>query len=85
MHELSLAEETVRIVEDAARRDGFARVRTVFVEIGRDSCVMPEALAFCFESAAKGGVAEGARLEIARPPGDGMRVTELDVVDAEAA
>lgn len=82
MHELSLAEEAVRIVEDAARREGSVRVRAVFVEIGCDSCTMPEALAFCFESAAKGGIAEGARLEITRMPGDGMRVTELDVEDA---
>ena len=82
MHELSLAEEIARLIEDAARRDGFVRARTVFIEIGRDSCVEPDALAFCFESVARGGVAEGARLEIARTPGDEMRVKELDVEDA---
>lgn len=79
MHEMSLAEETVRIIEDVARRDGFVRVRAVFVEIGCDAFVMPDALAFCFESAAKGGIAEGARLEIAKASGDAMRIRELEV------
>ncbi|MDP2808991.1 MAG: hydrogenase maturation nickel metallochaperone HypA [Rhodocyclaceae bacterium] len=83
MHEISLAEEIVQTIEEAARREGFGRVRTVFLEIGRLSCVEPDALAFCFESVALGSVAEGARLEIAELPGDEMRVKELEVEEVE--
>lgn len=72
MHEMSLAEGIVQLIEDAARRDGFATVRSVIVEIGRLSSVEPEALAFCFESATLGSIAEGAKLEIVDMPGRGV-------------
>ena len=64
MHELSLAAEVMRIIEDAALRDGFRRVRTVRLEIGALSSVEPEAMSFCFDSVAMQSVAEGAKLEI---------------------
>ena len=35
MHELSLAENLLEIIEDAARADGFLRVRKVILEIGQ--------------------------------------------------
>lgn len=72
MHEMSLAEGIVQLIEDASRREGFKRVSAVFVEIGRLSSVEPEALAFCFGSATLGSVAEGARLEIIDIPGQGL-------------
>ncbi|MDX9706892.1 MAG: hydrogenase maturation nickel metallochaperone HypA [Azospira sp.] len=82
---MSLAESVVGIVEDAARAQGFRRVRTIFLDIGRLSSVMPEALAFCFEAAARGTLAEGARLEISEPPGRGEcpdcgRMVEIDAI-----
>jgi len=69
MHEVSLAEGMLRIVEDAARANAAARVHTVWVEIGALAHVEPEALLFCFDAVSRGGVAEGARLEIERTPG----------------
>ncbi|MDP2752196.1 MAG: hydrogenase maturation nickel metallochaperone HypA [Rhodocyclaceae bacterium] len=80
MHEISLAENIIQLIECAARRDKFSVVRTVFIDIGTHSCVSPDALAFCFESVAKGGMAENARLEISTTPGDEMRVRELEVI-----
>ncbi len=79
MHELSLAQSVVDIVEDAARREGAARVASIRLEIGELSHVEPESLAFAFEVAAREGSARGARLEICRTPGDGMRVRDIDV------
>ena len=73
MHEMSLAEGVLQIVEDAAKGpQGFARVKAVVLEIGRLSSVEPEAMAFCFEAVSKGTVAEGARLEIVEVPGRGL-------------
>ena len=69
MHEMSLAEGVLRILEEAARREGFRRVRVVWVEIGQLSSVEPEAMRFCFEVAARQGIADGARLEIVETPG----------------
>jgi hydrogenase nickel incorporation protein HypA/HybF len=71
MHEMSLAEGVLQIVEDAARRQGFARVTAVRLEIGRLASVEPEALRFCFEAVVRGSLAEGARLEIVDTPGTG--------------
>lgn len=71
MHELSLAESVIRIVEDAALAQRFARVRVVWLEIGSLACVEPAALRFCFEAVARDTVAEAARLEIIEVPGSG--------------
>ncbi len=79
MHELSLAQSVVEIVEEAARREGAARVASVRLELGELSHVEPESLAFAFEVAAREGSARGARLEICRTPGHGMRVRDIDI------
>jgi hydrogenase nickel incorporation protein HypA/HybF len=69
MHEVALAEGMLRIVEDAARANAAHRVHTVWVELGALAHVEPDALAFCFDAVTRGGVAEGAKLEILRPAG----------------
>jgi hydrogenase nickel incorporation protein HypA/HybF len=69
MHEMSLAEGVLQVMEDAARSEGFARVTTVWLEIGALASVEPEALAFCFDVVTRGSLAEGARLEFVRTPG----------------
>lgn len=71
MHEMSLAQNVREIIEQAAIDQGFTRVRTVWLEIGRLSCVEPEAMRFCFASAMQGSVVEGAKLEIVDTPGWG--------------
>ena len=65
MHELALAEEVLQIVEAAAQREGFRRIRTLWLEIGQLSSVEPDAMRFCFEAVARDSVAADARLEIA--------------------
>ncbi len=71
MHEMSLAEGVRGIVEDAARAQGFGRVRTVVLEIGELSSVEVEALRFCLEAVLADTVAEGARIEVEEVPGIG--------------
>lgn len=71
MHEMSLAQSVVKIVEEAAAGAGHGRVTAVWVEIGALSSVEPEALRFCFDAVAKDGVADGARFEIVPVPGAG--------------
>ncbi len=69
MHEMSLAEGVLQIIEDAARAQGFSRVTAVFLEVGRLASVEPEALNFCFDAVTQGTIAEGARLEMLHLPG----------------
>jgi hydrogenase nickel incorporation protein HypA/HybF len=71
MHEMALAEGVLQLVEETAQREGARRVQRVIVEIGQLSSVMPEALCFCFDAVAQGGIARGATLEIIDAPGSG--------------
>lgn len=69
MHEMSLCESIVQIIEDNARNQGFSRVRTVWLEIGELSGVEMEAMRFGFEVISRDTMADGARLEIVELPG----------------
>ena len=69
MHEMTLAEGVLQILQDAATREGFRRVRTVRLEVGKLASVEPEAMRFCFDVVTRRSVAEGARLEIVETPG----------------
>jgi len=71
MHEMSLVEGVRELIEDAAKREGFAHVRSVRVEIGQLSGVEREAFEFCFDLAMRGSLVEGARLDIVATPGRG--------------
>jgi hydrogenase nickel incorporation protein HypA/HybF len=71
MHEMSLAESVLQLIEDAARTQKFRRVRTVVLEIGALAAVEPDAMHFCFDAVTRGSIAEGARLEILDKPGEG--------------
>ncbi len=71
MHELSLAESVLQLIEDAAREQEFAHVKTVRLEIGQLACVEPESLRFAFDVVMRGSIAECARLEIVETAGQG--------------
>jgi hydrogenase nickel incorporation protein HypA/HybF len=71
MHEMSLAESILQIVEEAALAQGFNRVRELRLEIGALSGVESEALSFCLDVVLKNSVADGARVELETMPGRG--------------
>ncbi len=85
MHEMSLVEGVRELIEEAAAREGFSRVKQVRVEIGQLSGVEREAFEFCFDIVMKDGIAAGAQLEVVATPGRGRcpacgRETALAVV-----
>ncbi|RCX32844.1 hydrogenase maturation nickel metallochaperone HypA [Thioalbus denitrificans] len=69
MHELSLCEGILQVIEEQHRNGAFTRVRTLWLEIGALAGVEPDALRFGFDVVTRGSVAEGARLEIIEQPG----------------
>ena len=71
MHEMSLAEGILQLVEDTARREQAKTVKTIVLEIGRLSAVEPEALKFCFAAVTRGSIAQDATLEVIDVPGVG--------------
>jgi hydrogenase nickel incorporation protein HypA/HybF len=71
MHEMSLAEGVLQLMEDAAVSQGFTRVRAVWLEIGQLAAVEVDAMRFCFDAVTHGTIAEGAALNIIELPGQG--------------
>lgn len=80
MHEMSLAEGVLQLVEETARREGALRVKTVVLEIGKLSSVEPEALKFCFEAVTRGSIAADAALAVIDVPGCGWCLTCSETV-----
>lgn len=71
MHEMSLAERVVQIIEEQARQQAFRRVREMRLEIGRLAGVEVEALRFALEVVSRGTLADGARITIIDTAGEG--------------
>ena len=71
MHEMSLAESVLEIIENSAAQHGSAKVHAVWLEIGQLSCVETEAMRFCFDAVMRGSIAEQAKLEIIEVAGTG--------------
>jgi len=71
MHEMSIAESLVDLIEDEARKDRFGRVKRIGIKLGALGHVESAALAFCFDVVSRGTVAEGALLEVHVVPGTG--------------
>lgn len=69
MHELALARALVVQLEEEAARHDVARILRVKLAIGALAIVDADALAFAFDVAAAGTLAEGAALEMTRPAG----------------
>lgn len=72
MHEMSLAESVLQMIEGMARSQDFKCVKAVWLEIGQLSCVEPDAFRFAFDAVTRGSVAEGARLEVVEMAGQGL-------------
>jgi hydrogenase nickel incorporation protein HypA/HybF len=64
MHELSLVNSLLEIVEEHARQQSFKKATCLYLSMGSLSCIDGAALQFAFEVQAKGTIAEGARLAI---------------------
>lgn len=69
MHEMSLTESLVELIENEREKQGFSRVRSVQVTLGALGHVDPDAVRFCFDAVARGTIVEGARLDIRTVPG----------------
>lgn len=76
MHELGILQQVVEIVGE---RSGGARVKRVVLEVGTFTCVLPDALRFCFDLATEGTVMEGAELTIVESPGDELLIKQMEL------
>ncbi len=71
MHEMSIAEGLIQLLEQQAVAQNFSKVKTVWLEIGPLAAIESQALTFCFDAVSRHSLAEGARLEIIELPATG--------------
>jgi hydrogenase nickel incorporation protein HypA/HybF len=64
MHEMAICESIVQCLEEQAAQHNYARVKTVWLEIGPLAGVELEALHFSFDAVTRGTLAERAALKI---------------------
>lgn len=69
MHEMSICESLVQVIEEQAKSQGYHKVKTVFLEIGAFAGIELDAMSFCFDVVCRNTLAEGAKLEITELPG----------------
>ena len=81
MHEMAVALEICRIAEEQAGAAGAARVVTVGVDVGDAAGVECSSLEFCLTALLEQPPFRRAKPVIARPPGDALRVSYLEVDD----
>jgi hydrogenase nickel incorporation protein HypA/HybF len=62
MHELSIAQSLIDVVKEEMVKHEAKTLRSVRLNIGEMSAIVPDALSFCFEVATTGTELEGARL-----------------------
>ena len=67
MHEITLCQNAVEIMQQFALRHHARRITSVWLEVGAFSCVEPEALRFCFDLACRQTLAEGCDLHLDTP------------------
>jgi hydrogenase nickel incorporation protein HypA/HybF len=84
MHEMSLAEGVLQIIEDSAKTQNFSRVKTVWLEIGQLAGVEVEAMKFCFDVVVRDSIAQDAKLEIIETPGQAWCLHCAEVVQVQA-
>ncbi|MCU0373415.1 MAG: hydrogenase maturation nickel metallochaperone HypA [Ignavibacteria bacterium] len=68
MHELSVAQNIVEILNENVARYEYSRVKTVLLEIGEYSGIIPDSLIFCFDSIKSDTPFENAELKIRNIP-----------------
>ena len=88
MHELSLCQSAVEIIQRQAEQHDVKRVTAVWLEIGALSCVEESAVRFSFEIVCHGTVAQGCDLHIVYKPAqawcwDCSQVVEIHQHDAQ--
>ncbi len=64
MHELSLIQSLLSIIDEQAKAQNFSRVERITLACGRLSSVEPQALHFAFNAVIPGTICAGAQLEL---------------------
>ncbi|HIF17820.1 MAG TPA: hydrogenase maturation nickel metallochaperone HypA [Cycloclasticus sp.] len=69
MHEMSLCEGILQVLETESKTQSFKRVKTVTLEIGELSSIEVEAMIFSYDVVTRNTLADGSKLCIVNTPG----------------
>ncbi|MEJ2635330.1 MAG: hydrogenase maturation nickel metallochaperone HypA [Calditrichia bacterium] len=72
MHEMSIAESVLEIVQESMHKNDARKLLSVTVEIGELTAVIPESLEFCFQAITENSAYKGADLKIVNVPLQGL-------------
>lgn len=72
MHELGVAIEVVKTVEDFAKKNGVTKIDTLVLQIGELSSMIPRYIEACFPAAVDGTLLQGTKLKIEILPGNAI-------------
>jgi hydrogenase nickel incorporation protein HypA/HybF len=64
MHEMSICESLVQVIEEQAKSQGYNRVKAVYLEIGAFAGIEIDSLKFCFDVVCRDTIADSAKLTI---------------------
>ena len=62
MHEMSIAQSLIEVIREEMIRHDVKALKSVRLNVGQMSAIVPESLSFCFEVITSGTELEGARL-----------------------
>jgi len=62
MHEMSIAQNLIKIIQEEMTKHNVNTLRSVRLNIGQMSAIVPNALSFCFEVIVAGTELEGTKL-----------------------
>lgn len=68
MHEMSLCESLVQVIEEQSQSQSFNKVTKVFLEVGALAGVELDAMRFCFDIVCRDTIIDGAELIITELP-----------------
>jgi hydrogenase nickel incorporation protein HypA/HybF len=68
MHELSIAQEIIGIVQENLPKENGHAVKSVKLKIGKLTNILPDSLEFCFDALIRSTPLDGAKLEIVHIP-----------------
>ena len=84
MHQVALAQAALDKVVARANELGVTRVAAVHLHLGEDDEHTEEALRFAWAEVAAGTCAQDSELVFERVPGDGIRLSAIDVIRGTA-
>jgi hydrogenase nickel incorporation protein HypA/HybF len=79
MHEMSLMQAALDMAQEVAQAQNAKAIHRIWLTIGAESGIVPEAMAFAFEVMRANTLAAAAALELISAPGTDLQLASVEV------